>query len=98
MNKFYFKPIKQYGESQEIVNRNGSFLKTIKILLFSVAFLITGIGNVWGQTVVTVPSANTNTGSVNDPLGGYFGFERSALIYTSAQIGSTTGLITSVGF
>ena len=98
MNKFYFKPIKQYGESQGIVNRNESFFKTIKILILSVAFLITGIGNVWGQTVVTVPSANTNTGSVNDPLGGYFGFERTALIYTSAQIGSTTGLITSVGF
>jgi len=48
--------------------------------------------------VVTVPAANTNTGSVNDPLGTYWGFERSAMIYTSAQIGASTGNITSVGF
>ena len=46
---------------------------------------------------VTVPAANTNTGSVNDPLGTYFGYERTAMIYTSAQIGAT-GSITAVGF
>jgi subtilisin-like proprotein convertase family protein len=48
--------------------------------------------------VVTVPAANTNSGSVNDPFGTYWGFERSAMVYTSAQIGATTGNITSVGF
>ena len=45
---------------------------------------------------VTVPAANTNNGSVNDPFGTYWGFERSAMIYSSAQIG-TTGNINSVG-
>lgn len=46
---------------------------------------------------VTVPSANTNNGSVNDPLGSFFGYERTALIYTSAEIG-TTGTIGGIGF
>ena len=68
-----------------------------KILIFTISFIVFGLGSIYGQTV-TVPSANTNTGSVNDPFGSYFGFERSAMIYTSAQIGGTTGNITSIGF
>ena len=68
-----------------------------KLLIFTLSFFVLGIGSIYGQTV-SVPSANTNTGSVNDPFGSYFGFERSAMIYTSTQIGGTTGNITSIGF
>ncbi len=46
---------------------------------------------------VTIPGANTNNGSVNDPFGCFFGFERSAMIYTPAEIAGT-GSITAVGF
>ena len=66
-----------------------------KVMLTWVFILTTIISY---SQVVTVPAANTNTGSVNDPFGSYWGFERSAMIYTSAQIGATTGNITSVGF
>ena len=51
----------------------------------------------WGQTTVTIPSANTNGTSLNDPFGSFWGYERSAMVYTSAEIGST-GSITSIGF
>lgn len=47
--------------------------------------------------VVTIPAANTNSGSVNDPLGAWWGYERSAMIYTAAEIGSG-GMINSVAF
>lgn len=46
---------------------------------------------------VTIPSSNTNSGSVNDPLGTWYGFERSAMIYSATEIG-TTGTIIKVGF
>lgn len=61
-------------------------------LLLVIVFFSTDI-----NAQVTVPAANTNTGNVNDPFGSYFGYERTAMIYTSAQIG-TTGSITAVGF
>ncbi len=64
--------------------------------IISFAFIIISFISI--SQVVTVPAANTNTGSVNDPFGTFWGFERSAMIYTSAQIGATTGDITSVGF
>lgn len=60
-------------------------------------FILFGISSSFVNAQVIVPAANTNDGSVNDPLGTWFGFERSAMIYTSAQIG-TTGNITDVGF
>jgi hypothetical protein len=44
-----------------------------------------------------VPSANPSAGNARFPLGTYFGYDRSAIIYTSAEI-SATGTITSVGF
>src|SRR5690554_78479 len=50
----------------------------------------------YGQTII-IPALNTNDTSVNDPYGTYYGFERSAMLYTNAQIG-TTGIITDVGF
>jgi hypothetical protein len=67
-----------------------------KFLLLTILLLLS-LSNILAQTVVTVPAANTNSGSTNDPLGTYYGYERSAMIYTSAQIGST-GQINSIGF
>ena len=58
------------------------------------AFFALGLG---ADAQVTIPAANTNNGSVNDPFGSYFGFERSAMIYTPAEIVGT-GSITAVGF
>ncbi len=52
--------------------------------------------NLFSQTV-TIPVSNTNNGSVNDPLGTYYGFERTSLIYTNSEIGNT-GQISSIGF
>jgi hypothetical protein len=70
--------------------------KTYNFRIVTVLFLLLFLGgNVWGQ--VTIPAANTNSGSVNDPFGTYYGYERSAMIYTAAQIGST-GNINAVGF
>ena len=74
--------------------KNFYFMMTSKALVvLTMLFCVLSLD---AQTV-TVPAANTNTGSVNDPFGTYWGFERSAMIYTAAQIG-TTGTITSVGF
>ncbi len=55
------------------------------------AFSTAGFGQ------VTIPAANTDNGSVNDPFGAFYGYERSAMIYTAAEIGGT-GSITDVGF
>ena len=46
---------------------------------------------------VTIPAANTNGASNRKPYGSFFGFERSDVIYTAAEIG-TFGNITAVGF
>jgi hypothetical protein len=45
---------------------------------------------------VTIPSANTNSTSNRKGYGNYFGFERTASIYTAAEIG-TTGNVTAFG-
>jgi subtilisin-like proprotein convertase family protein len=50
------------------------------------------------QTTVTIPSANTNSGSVRFPLATWWGYERSAMIYTPAEFNGTAGQITSVAF
>ena len=71
------------------------YFKKIGTLIALVAFLAIFSSTICAQVIV--PAANTNNGSVNDPLGTWYGFERSAMIYTSAQIG-TTGNITDVGF
>lgn len=49
----------------------------------------------WAQ--IDVPAGNPNGGGSRRPLGTWFGFERSAMIYTAADIGAS-GNITSVGF
>lgn len=87
---------KIYNDKYADVSKDNS-TAIYKVLIFTISFFLLGLGSFYGQTV-TVPSANTNTGSVNDPFGSYWGFERSAMIYTSAQIGGTTGNISSIGF
>ncbi|RYE13156.1 MAG: fibronectin type III domain-containing protein, partial [Sphingobacteriales bacterium] len=54
------------------------------------------------QAQVTIPANNPNEtpdniNVTNKPYGNYFGYERSAAIYTSTEIG-TTGTIEQVGF
>ena len=79
--------------------RSAAHIKSweLKVLSLFSAFIFLIGANGWGQTTVTIPSANTNGASLNDPFGSYYGYERSAMVYTSAEIGST-GSITSVGF
>ncbi|MGJ8590926.1 MAG: GEVED domain-containing protein [Aquaticitalea sp.] len=67
----------------------------VKKLLF-VILLFSYVSFGFGQTVI-IPASNTSDGAVNDPYGTWWGFERSAMIYTNAQIG-TTGDINNVGF
>lgn len=46
---------------------------------------------------VVVPAGNPDGGSARRPLGTWYGYERSAVIYTPAEIG-TSGSITAIGF
>lgn len=55
---------------------------------------------IWGAATaqnVTIPSANTNTGGTRYPLGAVNGYERSAAIYFSSEIGMS-GNIDSIGW
>ena len=83
--------MKQHYSSLKLEFSINSYFKYFSILVF---FLVASMG--YGQTII-VPAANTDNGSVNDPYGTFYGYERSAMIYTAAQIG-TTGSITDVGF
>lgn len=49
------------------------------------------------QTTITIPAANTNSGSSRVPLGTYWGYERAAMIFTPAEIGAI-GQIQRVAF
>ncbi|SFD03095.1 CARDB protein, partial [Flexibacter flexilis DSM 6793] len=46
---------------------------------------------------VTVPTDNVNGSSYRQPFGGYYGYERSHMLYTSSEIG-TSGNITAISF
>lgn len=72
-----------------------------KQILTALAFLIF-IQFLSAQVTITVPSGNPhNTGLTNSiwrkPLGTYFGYERSAMIFAHGEIGQY-GTITSLGF
>ncbi len=54
--------------------------------------------SLFAQTTVTIPAANTNSGSLRWPLASWYGYERSAMIYTPAEFGGVAGQITSVSF
>lgn len=58
-------------------------------------FVCAGVLN--AQTNVTIPSANTNSGSVRQPLAVWYGYERSAMIYTAAEVG-VVGNIQAISF
>ncbi|MEO5564094.1 MAG: GEVED domain-containing protein, partial [Chitinophagaceae bacterium] len=65
-------------------------------LLFTLFAVLASQEKLRAQTV-TIPTANTNSGSLNDPLGTYFGYERTAMIYTPGEVASP-GIISSIGF
>ena len=65
----------------------------MKKIIFTV-FLFTSLSEFFSQTTVTI---GTGTSTQRYPLGGYYGYERSASIYTSAEIG-ITGTIISVAW
>ena len=71
-------------------------MRKIYLLLLSLFSVLANLVNTNAQ-VVTIPTSNTNNSSVNDPLGSFFGYERTALIYSPAEVG-TAGVISAVGF
>jgi len=66
-------------------------MKKLYLLLFAIMMSWQGIAQ------VTIPAANTNTGSMRPPFGSYFGYERTSMVYTGASIGQS-GTITHVAF
>lgn len=71
-------------------------MRKFYLLLLTLFFVLANLVNTIAQ-VVTIPTSNTNNASVNDPLGTFYGYERTALIYTPAEVG-TAGIISAVGF
>ncbi|MFM2358094.1 MAG: hypothetical protein RLY16_86 [Bacteroidota bacterium] len=67
------------------------FATNIKLILVLLAFALQS------GAQVTIPSANTNGSSTNYPFGTYYGYQRSAMLYTAAEIAST-GTITTLGY
>lgn len=70
--------------------------------LWFMCLLMLCTASLTAQITVTIPSANTNgTGSnaesARKPYGSYYGFERSAMIYTAAEVG-TAGTISTIAF
>lgn len=57
--------------------------------LFSIMVLLLCCQSLLAQ--VTIPAANTNTASNRKPLGSFYGFERTAAIYTAAEHGMASG-------
>jgi|GEM_PF-5123532 len=64
-------------------------------LLAAIAWLVFGHAAL-AQTI-TIPAANTSSGVNRFPLGTFYGYDRTAMLYTSAEIGQG-GTISSVGF
>ncbi|HMR41871.1 MAG TPA: T9SS type A sorting domain-containing protein [Ignavibacteria bacterium] len=65
------------------------------ISFFTVALLLLFTVSTFAQ--VTIPAANTNTNGDRHPLSGYFGYERTALIYKQSEIGQY-GTISKIAF
>ena len=82
--------MKQHYLSSKMTSLFNSNFKYYALFLL---FFVSTLG--YGQVII--PAANTNNGSVNDPFGEWWGFERSAMIYTNAEI-ANSGNISSVGF
>ncbi|MCR6722333.1 MAG: hypothetical protein NVV59_19045 [Chitinophagaceae bacterium] len=66
------------------------------LLLFVCSFLANF--NLAAQTTLTIPAANTNDGSLRQPLGTYWGFEKSALIFRPSEFNGVFGQITAIAF
>ncbi len=71
---------KSIGEDMKV------FRNFVTTLVLSIA-----LGTVAIAATVIVPAANTNTTSNRKPFGSFFGFERSAAIYTAAEHGMVAG-------
>lgn len=72
------------------------FTRQIKIVCWIILLGFAGASSSTAQ-VVTVPPANPNDTSTRKPFGCYYGYERSAILYTAAEIGQG-GSVTKVGF
>ena len=81
-------------EEKTVRLTNGNFMASGVVMLFLMLTLLLCQGVI---AQITIPAANTATSLVRNPLGSYFGYERTSMIYTAAEIG-TTGTIGSVGF
>ncbi|MBP6235302.1 MAG: T9SS type A sorting domain-containing protein [Saprospiraceae bacterium] len=67
------------------------------LTLVSCILLIACISMSLTAQTITIPAANTNTNGARQPFGAWFGFERTELLYTQAEIGQY-GTITSISF
>jgi Calx-beta domain/Carboxypeptidase regulatory-like domain len=65
-------------------------MRTIRTFGLLAIILMIATSTILAATV-TIPAANTNTASNRKPLGTFFGFERTAAIYTVAEHGMTAG-------
>lgn len=91
-NKVY-----KVNQSFEKVRFKNIFNK-LNLELFVLSIFCFIVTNVSFSQVVTIPAGNPGTGVTNDPFGTYYGFERTALIYTSAEVGVVPCNITDVAF
>ncbi len=66
--------------------------KSPKTFLAKIVLLLICNCNVFGQLqTVTIPATNISSGNNNKPFGTYYGYNRTAMIYTAAEIGLATG-------
>ena len=77
-----------------LLGRNKPFLMKS---FFTFFLVLTACQNISAQ--VTIPTANTNTANNRKPFGSFYGFERTAAIYTLAEHGMSSGsTVTSICF
>ncbi len=71
-------------------------MKNFTRLMFFVLGLLSMV-DAFGQTTVTIPSANTNGSSKRQPYGNWYGYERTHALYLNSELGGN-GTINSVSF
>ncbi len=79
-------------KEQATSTRSPKFARS-PIIVLALA-LFTGVLS--AQTI-TIPVDNANTASDRKPLGGYFGYERTHMLFTASEVG-IPGTITAIGF
>ncbi|MDD4738580.1 MAG: hypothetical protein PHG98_01375, partial [Bacteroidales bacterium] len=67
-------------------------MKKQLFFLMAIIFAIQG----FTQTTVTIGSGTTGVNTL--PIGSYYNYSYTQQIYTAAEIGAQTGVITSIGF